>query len=386
MLDFKFDKSIQDQIRTISSEFDLEYWKKVDHEKRFPSEYWDSLARNGLFGILIDEKYGGMNKGILDLTLAVLETSRHYAGLGSYLYLSGSLVSRIFTNNANDELKDEILPQLAKGKLKISIALSEDHSGQDASSILTRASQIDPKSYLLDGGKTFLNNADLADYLIVFARTAAPSPTMKKSLGVTMFLVDAKSEKIQKTKLERLGMNFCNSFSIDFHDLIVESSRVIGQVDRAWYNVVDIFNMDRILTAASLIGTGRLALEEASKWATKRTVFGKLIGSNQGIQFPLADAAAQLEVAEAITMKAAALVDEGKKFSDEASFALFSSVNAATAATDRALQTFGGHGYYKDHNVDRFWRDVRAHRVHPISEELLLASIAERSLGLPRSY
>jgi acyl-CoA dehydrogenase len=386
MIDFRFDRSIQDRIRVVSSKYDLDYWKKIDRENTFPVEYWESLASYGLFGILIDERHGGLDKEFLDLTLAVLETARHYSGLGSYLYLSGSLVAKIFANNANEKMKDEILPQLAKGKLKISIALSEEQSGQDASSIITRANKNDSRDFLLNGSKHFVNNADLADYLIVFARTADASSAMKKSLGVSMFLVDAKDGKIQKRKLERLGMNFVNSFSIDFQNLLVESSKVLGEIDRAWYNVVDIFNMDRILTAASLIGTGRLALDEASKWANQRTVFGKPIGSNQGIQFPLADAAAQLETAEAMTLKAAWLVDQGKKFSEEASFALSSSVTAATAATDRALQTFGGHGYYKDHDVERFWRDVRAHKVHPISEELLLASIAERSLGLPKSY
>lgn len=386
MLDFTVDHAIQDEIGKVSSKFDLDYWKKVDHENKFPSEYWDSLANNGLFGILIEQKWGGMEKGILDLTLAVEETSQHYAGLGSYLYLSGSLVSRIFSRNASEKLKAEILPELAKGKLKISIALSEEESGQDASSIQTKASRKDHSSYLLSGTKTFVNNVDLADYLIVFARTTDAASAQKKSLGVTMLLVDAKDSRIRKTRLERLGMNFVNSFSIEFQDLIVESSNVLGEIDKAWYNIVDIFNMDRILTAASLVGTGRLALEEASSWAKKRSVFGKLIGSNQGIQFPLADAAAQLEVSETMTLKAASLADQGKKFANEASFALLSSTNAASSATDRALQTFGGHGYYKEHNVERFWRDVRAHKVHPISEELLLASISERSLGLPKSY
>jgi acyl-CoA dehydrogenase len=181
-------------------------------------------------------------------------------------------------------------------------------------------------------------------------------------------------------------MNFVNSFAIDFQDLVVEDSMILGALGRAWYNIVDIFNLDRILTAASLVGTGRLALNQASDWARKRTVLGRVIGSNQGIQFPLADAFAQLIVAESMALKAASLADQEKNSANEASYSLLTASSAATAATDRAVQTLGGHGYYKDYHVERLWRDVRAHRLHPISEELLLASIAERSLGLPRSY
>jgi acyl-CoA dehydrogenase len=161
---------------------------------------------------------------------------------------------------------------------------------------------------------------------------------------------------------------------------------LVGEDGKAWHQIIDIFNMDRVLTSASLIGTGRLALKEASAWGKKRTIFGRVIGINQGIQFPMADAAAQLDVAEAISLKAISLADRGENYSNESAYALYSSVNAATAATDSSLQAFGGHGYHKYNDVERLWRDVRAYKVHPISQELLLASIAERSLGLPKSY
>ncbi len=385
-MDFTFDRSIQEKIRSVSSKCDLEYWRQVDQEGKFPTEYWNCLAESGLFGVLIEQKWGGMERGLLDLALAVEETSERYAGLGSYLFLSGCLVSSIISSHSSAEMKNELLPKLARGQLKISIALSEESSGLDALSINSKANKMGEHTYSLSGSKAFVNNADLADYLIIFARTSEINPSQKKSFGVSMFLVEAYDPKIKKRKLSKLGMNFVNSYSIDFEDLTVSESRVLGEVDKAWRNIVGIFDMDKILTAASLIGTGRLALSEASKWAKKRTVFGKLIGSNQGVQFPLADAVAQLEVSEGMTFKAASLVDQKKNFGNEAAFALLSSATATTAATDRALQAFGGHGYYKEYNVERFWRDVRAHRVHPVSEELLLASIAERSLGLPRSY
>jgi acyl-CoA dehydrogenase len=385
-LDFPTVPKLVDLIRSASSKFDLSYWNDVDRDRRFPYEYWESLARSGLFGILIDKKWGGMEKALLDLTLAVQETSERFAGLGSYLYLSGSLVCRIFSANGTEEQKQEFLPKLARGDLKISIALSEENSGFDSSSILSKARKVSDGKYVLQGSKTFVNNVDLADYLVLFVRTADRDVAQSKSLGVSMFLVKSDNPKIRKKKLDRLGMNFVNSFAIDFDDLVVEEISLLGGIGRAWYNIIGIFNMDRILTAASLVGTGQLALNEAADWARRREVFGKVIGSNQGIQFPLADAQAQILVAESMTLKAAYFADQGKSFTNEAAYSLLVSSTAASQATDRALQTFGGHGYYRDYHVERFWRDVRAHRIHPISEELLLASIAERSLGLPKSY
>ena len=367
-----------EKVSKVSSKFDLSYWKEC--EGRFPKEYWNELAKAGLFGFLIEKRYGGLDLGISELSLAVEETSEHYAGLGSYLFLSGALVSRIFTRLGTEEQKSALLPKLAKGELKISIALSEEESGLDASAIKTSAVSSKDK-FILNGQKTFVNNADLADYLIVFARTSKDN--QKKSLGTTMFLVDAKAGGVRSKKLERLGMNFVNRFAVELSN--VEAS-LVGEMDRAWYNIIDIFNLDRILTSSSLIGTGKLALSLASDWARKRIVFGKAIGSNQGIQFPLADAAAEIESAKVMTSKAAMLADSGKSFSNEASYSLLASIKAATLATDHAMQAFGGHGYYKDSHVERLMRDVRAHKVHPISEELLLASVAERSLGLPRSY
>ena len=385
VLDFTIDDSIRETIRSVSSKFDSSYWREVYRAGRFPEEYWSSLARAGLFGILIEKKWGGLEKGVLDLSLAVEETAERYSGIASYLYLSGSLVSKVFSSSGSDEQKS-LLPKLARGEIKISIALTEEVSGMDASAIETKASKISDDEYVLNGSKMFVNNVDRADYLILFARTASSESAGKKSLGVSMFLVDAKDPSIKTLKLEKLGMDFINNFAVEIRELRAKSSQMIGEPGRAWYNMVGSFNMDRVVTSASLVGTGKLALSQASKWARERKVFGRPIGMNQGVQFPLADSAAQLETAHVMTLKAASMADQGKNFVNEANYALLVSSNAAMTATDRALQTLGGHGYYKDNDVERYWRDVRVHRVHPISEELLLAAIAERSLGLPKSY
>lgn len=384
-MDFAHDWAIVERIRSISSRYDSTYWRGICKKHEFPFEYWDSLARDGLFGLVVPQEYGGMGRSLLELSLATSETAERYAGIGSYLFLSGCLVSTIFSKSPLEQ-KKEILPKLGRGEIKISLALTEERSGFQATALESRAERTSG-GYLLTGSKRFVNNVDRSDYLVVFARTTKRSNGgAKKSSGVSMFLVPSSDEKIQKKRLEKLGLDFINNFDIEFQDLKVSDDALVGELDNAWYNVVESFNMDRVATAASLVGTGRLALNTAGEHAKRRVVFEKSIGSNQGIQFPLADSAAQLIAAEALTLRAATLIGRGGAFVEAANLALYHSINAASSATERALQTFGGHGYYADYDVERYWRDVRVHKVHPISEELLLASIAERSLGLPRSY
>ncbi len=371
-------------MRKVSSKFDPHYWREVYMSERFPDEYWNDLAASGLFGTLIEKKWGGMEKSLLDLTLATQETAERYAGIASYLYLSGCLVSNIFAKNGSEEQKKEFIPRLAKGELKISIALTEEKSGLDSLSLETTAAKSG-NGYVISGKKMLVNNVDRADYLIIFARTTQHQGE-KKSFGISMFLVDPKDPMIRARKLEKLGMDFLGSFATEFKDLKVNSDRLIGEQDRGWQGIVNSFNMDRVATSASLIGTGKLALSQASEYAKQRMVFGRAIGSNQGIQFPMADAMVQLLAAEAVMLKAASLAVNGENFVNETNLALLASVNAASAATDAAMQAFGGHGYLKDYDVERYWRDVRLHKVHPISTELLLAAIAQKSLGLPKSY
>jgi len=383
-MDFKYDKSVVEKVRAVSSKFDEKYWRDVYGKHEFPHEYWDAIADAGLFGLVISQEYGGWGKSLLDLAIGTAETAERFSGIGSYLFLSGCLVSTIFSKSSKDQ-KKEILPKLAKGEIKVSLALSEEKSGFDATSLETKAEKFSG-GYRINGSKRFVNNVDNADYLVVFARTKPIEQSGKKSTGVSMFLVPPKGANIKSKKLDKLGMDFVNNFDLEIRDLYVKGDALVAELDNAWYNAVESFNMDRVVTAASLVGTGKLALNTASEYARDRVVFGKPIGSNQGIQFPLAEAAAQLITAEMMMLKAATMFGQGQNFIQAANLALYESINAASYATERALQTFGGHGYYKDYDVERYWRDVRVHKVHPISEELLLASIAERSLGLPKSY
>lgn len=336
-----------------------------------------------MFGAVVGKEWGGMERGLVDLALATEETAERYAGLGSYLFHSGALSPMIFVKNADEQMKRRVLPAMTRGELRVSIALTEEESGADALSIGTVARKVSDH-FVIDGMKTFVTNADRGNHLLLFARTG-PAEGKDRAAGISAFLLDPKSKGVTVSRMEKVGMDFNTVCTLKLENVKADTADMVGGAGGAWNPLKEIFEMDRVLTAMSLIGTGKLALGAATEHAKKRIVFGKAVGSNQGIQFPLADAMAQLVAAEALTLKAASFADKRKGFADWANMALLEAQSAAGAATDRAMQTFGGHGYLKEKDVERFWRDVRAHRLHPISEELLLSQIARRTLGLPGS-
>jgi len=382
-LDLKLDESVTKEVRGVSSKFDAAYWREVSERAAFPSEYWKAIGKAGLFGILVGKEWGGMGKDLVDAALATIETAERYAGLGSYLFLSGALTPLIFAKNANDEAKKKLLPSLISGAMRVSIALTEEESGSDSASINTVARNISGH-YLIDGAKMFVTNAEAADLLLLFARTK-PAATGRRGEGISMFLVDTKSRGLKTERLAKLGVDFNTLDALEIKGLKAGEDDLVGTVHEGLESMKGIFEMDRILTAASLVGTGRLALDTASAYAKQRTVFGKPVGSYQGIQFPMADAWAQLLAAESMVLKAASMFEDAKRPTNEANSALLEAQSASAAATDRALQAFGGHGYLKRHDVERYWRDVRVHRLHPVTEELLLSMLATRALGLPTS-
>ena len=227
------DETMRKEMAAVSPRFQPSYWREVYREKKFPEEYWEALSSSGLFGMLIEKRWGGLEKTPLDLALAVEETAERFAGLGSYLFLSGALVSTIFSRNATEKQKSELLPKLAKGQIKISIALTEEASGFDSSSIQTVAKKSSSGKYEISGSKNFVNNVDRADYLLLFARTTPINSSMKKSMGVTMFLVDANSSGIRPRRLDKIGWNFINNFSIQINELVVPEESIEAVLAKA---------------------------------------------------------------------------------------------------------------------------------------------------------
>ena len=254
-MDFSYDKSIVEKVRAVSSRFDEIYWREIYRKHEFPHEYWNSIAKENLFGLVIPQRYGGMEKTLVDLAIGTAETAERYSGIASYLFLSGCLVSTIFSKSSEDQ-KKEIFPRLSRGEIKISLALTEEKSGFDATSLESRAEKTS-SGFRINGSKRFVNNVDNADYLVIFARTKSLQQSDKKSTGLSMFLAPAKDASIRSKKLDKLGMDFINNFDLEIRDLNVKSDALVGELDKGWYHAVESFNMDRVATAASLIGTGK---------------------------------------------------------------------------------------------------------------------------------
>lgn len=369
-----------EKVKELSSSFDVSYWRRIYSSRLFPEEYWNSIAKNGLFGFILDEKYGGMGRKFIELVHSTIIAARYYAGMGSYLFFSGALVGKLL-EHCKDSLRNGLLRRICESGLKVSIAATEEGSGSNILSISTFAERHS-NGYRITGSKMFVANADVADYIIVFAITSKE----EGNKGITMFLVDADDKDIEKVKLEKVGMEFMNLFSLNINELDVSEDSIIGEIGDGWSVARSVFAMDRVLTSAALIGTANLALDTACKYATKRILSGKPIATNQAIQFPLADAAARLYGAEAFTLKAASIKPEERKFASYSNIALLLALESSWLAVDRAFQTLGGHAALIDYDLSRYWKDIRLMRLHPLPEEIICAIIAHKDLDLPKSY
>jgi acyl-CoA dehydrogenase len=378
-------EQVKECVKELAKDFPDNYWREKDKQHEFPKEFWLKLAEGRWFGIAVPEAYGGLGMGILELSAAIEEVSKCGAGMGSYILLTNALGSVLVLRNGTEEMKNELLPNLVAGKLKLALAHTEPLSGSDALSLTTTATRID-KHYLINGRKVFVNNSRIADLLILVTRTCPIEAAPKKSYGLTIFLVDANDPTIHNKPMDKMGMNYFETNEISIEGLKVDESRILGEVNKGWQSLVDIYNMDRILVGAMAVGTGMLALSKAVEYAKKRIVFGRAIGMNQGIQFQLAEAYTQLEVARLMVYQAALLCDQGKPFWKEATIAKFRGVEAALFAADVAIQVHGGYGYLREYDVERYWRDLRQLKIGPVSQELTLALIGEHILGLPPSY
>jgi acyl-CoA dehydrogenase len=388
-LDFSISKEQQFLLNTvekISRNFPKQYWEEKYRKRSFPVEYWKAFADFGFFGFLVPEHLSGLGKKFLDFVLCIEKAAEAGAGTMAYILLSSALVSEMF-DVASQRLREEIVPKLASGSIKISIALAEDGSGQDVRSIRSRVVRETSNSYELSGNKIFVSNADISDFILLFANF-----TNNSHQELTLFLVNSSDARLLKSEQEKLGYDPLRMYSLTFENLVVEKSRKLWNDKKkgsnsTWKNSLRVFAMDRVATAALLCGTAKLAIYEAVEYSKQRKVFAKQIGANQAIQFPLAEAYANVEASKHVAYKAAWAYDTGRSdFSTLGAMALSKALRSALASTDAALQCFGGHGYLNTCGVQRYWKDVRASTVHPISKELLTAMIAERALGLPKSY
>jgi acyl-CoA dehydrogenase len=370
-------------VREVCSRFPNEYWRDLDAGRRYPEEFVGAMTGAGYLAALIPEEYGGMGLDLSAACAILEEVNLSGANAGSahaQMYTMGTLL-----RHGSEEQKQEYLPKIAKGELRLqAFAVTEPEAGTDTTSIRTTATR-EGGYYVVNGRKIYISRVEQSDLMILLARTTPLEEIEKRSRGLSVFLVDLREAEGLTVKPRRVMMNNATS-ELAFDGLRVPAENLIGDEGAGFRYVLDGMNAERILIAAECIGDGRWFVRKATERACEREVFGRPIGENQGIQFPIARAYASVEAASLMVNKAASLFDRGEPCGAEANLAKLLAADASWEAANAALQTFGGYGFDAEYDIERKFRETRLYQVAPISTNLILSHVAEHVLGLPRSF
>ena len=382
--------AVRDGVAAAAAKYDNAYWSRCEEDHRFPQEAYDDLAAGGWFGLAVPEEYGGGGQGMLELAVANETLCASGGTAGSFFYVTTpGFGSMTVTRHGTDEQKQRILPGLATGESQFCLALTEPDAGSNAIEITT-AARRDGDDFLIRGQKVWISNVERAEWMVAVTRTIPAADAKPRTAGFTLFLVDVKEALAAGTltfqPIPKMGSNILFSSQVFFDDVRVPAENVIGEVDAGFGVLWDVLNPERILAAAGGVGSAQAALDVAVDYARERRVFGRPIGANQAIQFPLAQIKAKTELGRLMTYKAAWLFDRGLPCGNEANIAKLTGAQVAWEAANQAFQTLGGMAYSKEYPVERMFRDARIGKNIPVAEELVLAHIGTQVLGLPKSY
>ena len=377
---------IRATVAALCSRFDDDYWSACDSEHRFPWDFYHEMAAGGWIGIAIPEQFGGGGRGIVEAA-AVLE---EVAASGACMNGASALHMSIFGMQpvilyGSDEMQQRFLPGVADGSVHVAFGITEPDAGTDTTKITTRAVR-DGDVYRITGRKVWTSKALEADRILLLTRTTPLDQCTKPTQGMTLFLVDRHASGVGVVPIPKLGRNAVSSCETTYDDVVVPVADRVGEEGHGFRYLLDGLNAERVLIAGEALGIGRAALRRAVAYANERVVFGRPIGQNQGIAFPLAEAHAKLRAAGLMVREAAQRIDAGLPCGEEANLAKYLAAEAGFFAADRAVQTHGGFGYATEYHVERYFREARLPRIAPISQELILSYISEHVLGLPRSY
>lgn len=369
----------------LASKFDAPYWEKHDHDHTFPWDFYNAFAEAGWIGIAIPEEYGGAGLGLAEAGILMQAIAASGAAMNGCTPIHLSVFGiNVIVKHGSPELRDEVLPRVATGELHTCFAVTEPDAGTDTSRVRTMARR-DADRYILNGRKVWISKAAESQQAIVIARTS-PREETRPMGGLSVFLVDMDSDGIGTMPIPKMGRNAVSSYELSFDDVSVPAERLIGAEGDGFRILLDGLNPERILLAHESVGIGRASVNLAVSYAKERFVFGRPIGQNQAIAFPIAEANARLDAAELLCQQAAWLYDQGRKCGREANTAKFLAAEAAFFAADRAVQTLGGMGYAEEYPASRYFREARVMRLAPVSQELALAYLAQNVLTLPKSY
>ncbi|MFM2077972.1 MAG: hypothetical protein RJA49_1862 [Actinomycetota bacterium] len=377
---------IRTHIADLCRAFDDDYWAACDREHRFPWDFYRAMASGGWIGIAIPERFGGGGRGILEAA-AVLQT---VAASGAAMNGASAVHMSIFgmqpvIRHGDEAMQARFLPAVADGSLHVAFGVTEPDAGTDTTRITTRAERHGD-TYVINGRKVWTSKALEADRILLLTRTTPLAECRRPTDGMTLFLVDKHAPGVGVAPIAKMGRNAVASCETTYDDVQVPAIDRVGDEGSGFRYLLDGLNAERVLIAAEAIGIGHAALRTAVRYAKERVVFGRPIGQNQGIAFPLAEAHAKLRAADLMVQEAARLVDAGAPCGEEANLAKYLAADAGYFAADRAVQTLGGFGYASEYHVERYFREARLMRIAPISQELVLSYVSEHVLGLPRSY
>jgi acyl-CoA dehydrogenase len=388
-LDFELSaeqKMIVQTAKDVAKDFGPEYWREKDKKHEFPEDYWKSLVEAGFPGIVVPEKYGGGGMGMFEMVLAMETLVSEGCGLAGewFLCLSSVFGGLSVLKHGSEALKERYLPKIAGG-LEFCLALTEPDAGTNTLNISTAAVR-DGDDFVVNGQKMFISGADRAKGMVLVVRTTPLDKVAKRTMGLTLFVVDLPNPAVEIIPIEKHGINYSKTFEFYMSDLRVPCENVLGEVDKGWYAVLDTLNPERMSFSAAGCGLGLLAIKKAVDYAKERKVFDAPIGAYQGVQFPLAEAKSKIEAARLLNYKAAGLYDRGVDCGAECNMAKVAAVDAGTSAVYHAMQTFGGYGYAVEYDVERWWREVNLIRLAPVTHQMTLAFVGQHVLGLPKSY
>ena len=379
-------QAIVESVTRLCASFDADYWRRTDETGEFPEEFVAAMAAGGWLGTAMPAELGGAGLGLTEAALvmqAVAQSGAGFSGASAmHLNIFGPMPIVRF---GGEELRNRAIPRLISGEDKICIGITEPDAGLDTTSLTTRAARTND-GYVISGRKVWTTMAQRANKMLIIARTTPKDQVRKATEGLSLFYTDFDRSRISATVIPKMGRKAVESNSVFIDNLEVPAGDLIGEEGRGFYYLLEGLNPERVLFAAEAVGLGRAALARATTYAKERVVFGRPIGQNQGVAHPLARSWAELEAANLMAFKAAALFDAGRECGAEANAAKYLGGEAGFHACEAAVLAHGGMGYAKEYHVERYFREAMIARIAPISREMVMNYIAERVLGLPKSY
>ncbi len=376
---------LREAVRRLCAGFPGDYWRGLEEREGYPTEFIAALTEAGFLACLIPEEYGGTGLPLraAAVILEEINASGCTASQGhAQMYIMGTLL-----RHGSDAQKAEYLPQIASGALRLqAFGVTEPTSGTDTTALRTRAVR-DGDSYVVNGQKVWTSRALHSDLMLLLARTTPLDQVGRKSDGLSVFLVDLRAARGNGCEIRPIkAMINHNTTEVFFDNLRIPAASLIGEEGRGFRYILDGMNAERVLVASECVGDGKWFVKKATEYASTRQVFGRPIGQNQAIQFPIARAWAELEAADMMCRRAAALFQDGKECGADANVAKMLASEATWKAAEAAMQTFGGFSYAKEYDIERKWREARLYQIAPISTNLILSFVGQHVLGMPRSF